>query len=171
MRLVTERLIIRRFEAADWPDVLGYTSDRETMAYMPDGLFGEADAKRFVIENGGSDARNYAVVLKGVQRLIGHIVFHPWFGDHTYEIGWVIAPGFRGRGYATEAAQALLHFGFAELGLHRVIATCQPENAASSRVMERLGMRREGCFLKCIPRGDGVWWDEYVYAVLAEEWK
>ena len=171
MHIVTDRLIVRRFKSADWPDVLSYTSDRATMAYMPDGLFDEEDAMHFVEENGGSEARNYAVLLKEGQRLIGHIVFHPWFGDHTYEIGWVIAPEFRGHGYATEAAQAALQFGFAELRLHRVIATCQPENAASSRVMEKLGMRREGYFKKCIPRGDGVWWDEYVYAVLAEDWK
>ncbi len=75
-----------------------------------------------------------------------------------------------GQGYATEAARALLGYGFEELDLHRIIATCQPENPASYRVMEKLGMRREGHFRQCIDRGQGVWWDEYFYALLKDEW-
>lgn len=56
------------------------------------------------------------------------------------------------------------------MGLHRIIATCQPENTPSYRVMEKLGMRREGYFQQCIPRGD-IWWDEYYYAMLKTEWR
>jgi len=171
MQLITERLIIRHFRQDDWKNVLSYTSDASTMAFMPEGLYAEEDAKRFVEENGGPNARNYAVITKLEHRLVGHIVFHPWFGPHTYEIGWIIAPGFRGTGYATEAAWGMLKFGFEELKLHRVIATCQPENSASCRVMEKLGMRREGLFKQCIPRDEGVWWDEYFYAMLEEEWR
>ena len=59
--------------------------------------------------------------------------------------------------------------GFETLGLHRVIATCQPENTASWRVMEKLGMRREAHFRKGHYRG-ATWWDEYFYALLAKEW-
>jgi len=54
--------------------------------------------------------------------------------------------------------------------LHRIIATCQPENTSSYRVMEKIGMRREGYFKKCIPT-EKEWWDEYYYAILKEEWK
>ncbi len=71
-------------------------------------------------------------------------------------------------GYATEAAQAMLHNGFSTMSLHRIIATCQPENVPSWRVMEKLGMRREGFFKKCIPSEEGLW-DEYYYAILREE--
>ena len=56
------------------------------------------------------------------------------------------------------------------LGLHRVIATCETDNAASVRVMERLGMRREAHFQQCYLREDGTCSDEYFYAVLADEW-
>ena len=76
----------------------------------------------------------------------------------------------RGRGYATDAARAILRYGFETLGLHRVIANCQPENVASWRVMEKLGMRREAHFRQCIHRDDGTWWDEYSYAILEEDW-
>jgi RimJ/RimL family protein N-acetyltransferase len=57
------------------------------------------------------------------------------------------------------------------LKAHRVIATCQPENVASWRVAEKLGLRREGHFRACLYRAPGVWWDEYFYALLAEEYE
>jgi RimJ/RimL family protein N-acetyltransferase len=96
--------------------------------------------------------------------------FHPWFAPQTYEIGWALHRTYHGKGYASEAASALLRYGFEELRLHRIIATCQPENIASWRVMEKIGLRREGFFQKCIYRDDGTWWDEYFYALLEEEW-
>ena len=114
--------------------------------------------------------RALALVLKAEGRLIGHLLFNPWFAPRTYEIGWVLNRRYHGSGYAMEAAVALLRYGFETLRLHRVIATCQPENVASWRVMEKLGMRREAHFRKCIARGEATWWDEFVYAILAEEW-
>jgi [ribosomal protein S5]-alanine N-acetyltransferase len=65
---------------------------------------------------------------------------------------------------------ALLQYGFETLHLHRIIATCQPENVASCRVVEKLGMRREAHFRKCVRRPDNGWWDEYFYALLEGEW-
>ena len=102
--------------------------------------------------------------------MIGHLVFHPWFAPRTYEIGWLLGKAYHGHGYATEAAAAMLKYGFEDLLLHRVIATCQPENVPSYRVMEKIGMRKEGWFRKCIYRDDQTWWDEYFYALLEEEW-
>ena len=97
--------------------------------------------------------------------------FHPGFGHATHEIGWVISSGHQGRGYATEAARALMDFAFNKLRCHRVVATCQPENAASWRVMERLGMRREAHFRQALHQKNGMWWDEYFYALLADEYR
>lgn len=51
-------------------------------------------------------------------------------------------PKYQNRGYASEAARAILEYGFKEMNLHRIIATCQPENIPSYRVMEKIGMRR-----------------------------
>lgn len=73
-------------------------------------------------------------------------MFHPYFGEHTYEIGWVFNSTYQNKGYASEAAFAVLHHGFHTMNLHRIIATCQPENVPSWRVMEKMGMRREGYF-------------------------
>jgi RimJ/RimL family protein N-acetyltransferase len=168
--LHTQRLTIRPFQPADWQRVFSYTADPAVMAYIPEGIFSEAQAQAFVERHSGDEAEAAAVVLTGEQQLIGHVIFHPWFAPRTYEVGWVFHPDYYGNGYATEAARAMLAYGFASLDLHRVIATCQPQNPPSFRVMEKLGMRREGHFRQCIDRGDGVWWDELFYAILREEW-
>ena len=169
MYIETERLIIERFAENDWRDAFVYTSRVDVMEYIPEGVFTEEDAKDFVMKNAGEDAKHFPVRIKGEETIIGHITFFKYFGDHTYEIGWVFNPDYFNKGYATEAARAVVGFGFAKMKLHRIIATCQPENIPSWRVMEKIGMRREGCFKKCIPNGDS-WWDEYYYAVLDEEW-
>ncbi|RHW29446.1 GNAT family N-acetyltransferase [Oceanobacillus profundus] len=170
MNITTERLIIRKFTYDDWRCIHKYTSDINVMKYMPEGVFSEEDSKEFVIKNSSEKAKNFPVLLKKDQILIGHIVFHKYFGDHTYEIGWVFNPKYYNKGYASEAAHSILKYGFETMKLHRIIATCQPENISSYRVMEKIGMRREGFFKKCIPQGN-EWWDEYYYAILDEEWK
>ena len=168
--LETPRLRVRQLAPADWPAVHAYASDPDLMRFIPEGPLTEEQARAFVAENAGDDARAFAVVLRSGGELIGHMLFHPWFGPRTFEIGWVLDRRHHGQGYATEAARALLRHGFETLGLHRVIATCQPENVASWRVMEKLGMRREAHFRKCLHRGGATWWDEYFYALLEEEW-
>lgn len=168
--LDTPRLRIRQFESDDWQTVHEYAADTAVMTYLPGGALSAEQAKAFVASNSGDQAKAFAVILTAERRLIGHMVFHPWFAPRTYEVGWVLHPGYYGRGIATEAAAALLKYGFETLLLHRIIATAQPENVASWRVMEKLGMRQEGQFRQCIFREDGEWWDEWFYAMLEEEW-
>ncbi len=74
-----------------------------------------------------------------------------------------------GLGYATEATRLIVAFGFRELGLHRIEATCAPENLGSVRVLEKIGMRREGQ-LKQHLLAHGAWRDSLVYGVLRGEW-
>ncbi|WP_036128064.1 MULTISPECIES: GNAT family N-acetyltransferase [Lysinibacillus] len=169
MNITTQRLLIRKFEAQDWQAVYSYMSDETVMHYMPEGVLTEEQVQKFITENSADQAKHFAITLRDQPEVIGHLVFHRCFGEHTYEIGWVLNPAYQQHGYASEAAQALLDYGFSKLKLHRIIATCQPENIASYRVMEKIGMRREGFFKKCIPHGDN-WWDEYYYAILQEEW-
>ena len=87
------------------------------------------------------------------------------------ELGWVIDPAHAGRGYATEAAGALLRICFEDLGLRRVIAQCFADNAASWRLMEKLGMRRETHTVRESLHRSGEWLDGLAYALLAEEWR
>jgi RimJ/RimL family protein N-acetyltransferase len=168
--ILSERLHIRPFQADDWAAVYTYMSNPQVTAWLPEGQLDQAQTQAFVSENQGEEAKSYAVVLRGENVLIGHMVYHLWFAPKTYELGWVFHPDYYNRGYATEAARTLIHHSFATLHAHRVIATCQPENIASWRVMEKLGMRREGWFRQCIYRTETLWWDEYFYAILAEEW-
>lgn len=168
--ILTARLRLRPLELDDWPAVHAFASDPTTMAFMPEGVMDDAQTRQFIAEHCSDESRYYAAELLAEDRLIGYLPFHPWYSARIYEIGWVLHPDYQGKGYATEAAAALLAHGFTTLGLHRVIATCQPQNPASWRIMEKLGMRREGHLRQCIERPDGIWWDEYFYAILAEEW-
>jgi len=175
MYINTERLLIRNFQPEDWKSVLEYTSDSNNMEYIPEGVLSEQGAQDFIRDNIGENAEKFPVILKKENVLIGHMVFHKWFGEGTYEIGWVFNPKYHNNGFATEAAQSILKYSFEKMNIHRIIATCQPQNIASYRVMEKVGMRREAHFQKCIPanfkKGNSEWWDEYFYAILDEEWK
>jgi RimJ/RimL family protein N-acetyltransferase len=86
------------------------------------------------------------------------------------EIGYALGIDFRGRGYATEAAGGLMAYTFSFLGLHRIQADTSSDNRDSYRVMERLGMQREGRLREAIWR-DGQWFDKLYYGLLLEEWK
>jgi RimJ/RimL family protein N-acetyltransferase len=166
----TERLILRRFAPADWRAVHRYMSDPQVTAFLPEGLMTPARARAYAARN-AKKPQAIAVIERVNKEFIGHMAFHPWFAPAaTWEIGWTLARDHQRLGYATEAASALMRHAFGALGCHRVIATCQPENPASWRVAEKLHMRREGHFKKGLPRPGGVWWDEYFYAILAEEY-
>jgi RimJ/RimL family protein N-acetyltransferase len=79
-------------------------------------------------------------------------------------------PEHHGNGYATEAGAAVLGLGFEAFGLHRIAGSCDARNVASARLMERLGMRLEAT-LRETEYVKGIWCDELVYALLADEWR
>jgi RimJ/RimL family protein N-acetyltransferase len=114
---------------------------------------------------------NMAVELAAEARVIGAIEIRIVSGEtRTAELGYAFARDVWGHGYAVEAAEAMLRQAFEGLKARRVTATCDVRNTRSWRLMERLGLRREGCF-----RGDvrvrGRWRDSYLYALLATEWR
>lgn len=167
--LQTERLIIRDYQKEDVKEALGYLGNEEAMYYLPEDVMTLEEIEIF-IKKQENKKEYYAVVLKETNQLLGHLYFAPFFGNHSYEIGWVFNPNFHKKGYASEAAEALMDYGFKELEIHRMIATCQPENIGSNKMMCHLDMRLEGKFKQCIPVADG-WWDENYYAILASEWR
>jgi RimJ/RimL family protein N-acetyltransferase len=87
------------------------------------------------------------------------------------ELVWVLDPAHAGHGYATEAARALLDHCFTTLGVRRVVASCFAANDSSCRLMERLGMRREGLAIAESLHRSGKWLDTATYALLATEWR
>lgn len=85
------------------------------------------------------------------------------------EIGWALTPQAQGRGLATEAVRELITITF-ELGVRRIEANCFADNEGSWRLMERVGLRREGHHLRDTLHRDGTWHDSVVYGLLADEW-
>ena len=171
MTIQTERLTLRPFEAGDVDDLYAYLSDPEVVKFEPYGTFTREQCAQEAISRAANPGFT-AVVLDG--RVIGNI----WFGrvnDDTYDVGWVFNRAYQGKGYATEAARAVVDDAFRSRGVRRVTAHADPLNPASWRLCERLGMRREGrlvknVFFKRDEDGNPIWKDTYLYAILAEEW-
>ena len=112
----------------------------------------------------------FCIELIETNQFIGLIALN--LGKLNYKIAeawYKINPAYWQKGYATEALAELLKFGFTTLGLHRIEAGCAVENKASIRVLEKVGMTREGRKRKILPiRGN--WTDNYFYAMLDEDW-
>ena len=169
----TKRLIIRRFHPDDWKDLHEYLSQEKTVQYEPYEIFTEEKSKKEALKRSENDAF-WAVCLKSSGKLIGNIYLAEQSFE-TWELGYVFNADFWGYGYATEAACALIKWAFEEKNAHRIVSMCNPLNERSWRLLERLGMRREGCLLQNIhfkmnEQGFPIWQDTYEYAILCTEW-
>ena len=157
--------------------VLAYQSDPRYQRYYPFTERTPEDAQAFVQmfldQQAGHPRTKFqlAVARKGDPRLIGNCGIRlDAAGARQASIGYEDAPDYWGHGYATEAAQAMMHFGFTTFQLHRVWADCVAENTASAHVLEKLGMRLEG-HLRESEYFKGRWWDTLIYGILASEWE
>jgi RimJ/RimL family protein N-acetyltransferase len=149
MEIETERLRLREPEPGDWEALHRYQSLPEVRRHTLPGQGTAAHAQTFVraaIQAAWRDPRRFyslVVCLKADGRIVGTCVLAlPHGGTDSTHIGWDTDPAHWGRGFATEAAGALLGYAFREIGLREVTARCYADNAASRRVMEKLGMRR-----------------------------
>ena len=157
--------------------MLAYQSDSRYLRYYPWTQRTAEDVQAFVqrfIDWQDEQPRTrsqFAIVLRAGGRLIGSCgIRKETAGAQQTDLGYEIAPSHWGHGYATEAARAVLAFGFQDLRLHRVWASCVAENTASAQVLEKLGMQREGR-LREHRWMKGRWWDTLVYGILQHEWK
>ncbi|MFJ9415521.1 GNAT family N-acetyltransferase [Streptomyces sp. NPDC101227] len=174
----TERLELRPVRTEDFEAIYAYQRLPEVCRYLYWGPYEEAESRaavatkttRTTLRESG-DILNLAVIVRESGRLIGDVTFFWTSAEHRQGgIGYVFHPGHGGHGYATEASRALLKLGFEDLQLHRIQAELDGRNTASARVLERLGMRREG-HLRENEFLDGEWTDEVIYAMLAREWR
>jgi RimJ/RimL family protein N-acetyltransferase len=172
----TKRLIIRRLAETDLNDFLAYQNHPDILKYSPDEPISEEHALRFLAQQATielTDQRceiSLAIHHKEDDKMIGTVtIYFTAKVLNQGEVGWVINPDYQRQGYATEAARVLLDFGFIKREVHRIQAKCDIRNTASIRLMERLGMRREGHFKQSRLIKD-VWQDEYIYALLRDEW-
>lgn len=92
------------------------------------------------------------------------------YSNQDAEVWYLLDPLFWQKGFASSAVKLILDRGFDNYKLHRIWATCLPENPASARVLEKMGFRKEG-FLKEYLKIQGVWKDCFLYAILQDEWK
>lgn len=177
MQITTERLVLREFVADDWAAVLAYQSNPRYLRFYEWEGRTEQGVRDFVGMFLGYQREEpryrfqLAVTLREDGGLIGNCgvrLVAP--GARVAEIGYELAPEHWGRGYATEAARAMAAFGFAELGLHRLQSYCVADNIASARVLEKIGMRREG-HLREAQWYKGRWWDTLLYGMLEGEWR
>ena len=172
----TARLRLRRFGDADLPAFIAYRNDPDVARYQSWEGISEAEAVAFVREQQTAPAGEpgeglqIAIERKDSGRMIGDCFFKVMEDDpRQAEIGYTLAREAQGHGFATEAVAALLTWAFPTFDLHRIIAILDVKNTASVALLERLGLRREGHFRENI-WFKGAWGDEYLYAILRDEW-
>ena len=171
MNLETDRLIIRDFKKTDWQAVHEYASDLEVVNYMPWGPNTKEETKIYINRRIGDQkiqprhTYDFALVLKTESRLIGGCSITANFESKQGDLGYILHRLFWNQGYMTEAVRRIIKFGFSDLGLHRISATCSPENHGSRRVLEKCGMQKEG-YLRGNILIRGMWRDELLYALL-----
>ena len=177
MRITTDRLLLRDFLATDWAETLAYQRDPRYLRFYPWTDRAEAKVKDFIqgfIDQQDERPRRkfqLAIVLSESGKLIGNCGIRlKQDNDREADIGFELSPEFWGRGFATEAGNAMVEFGFSELKLHRISSWCIADNAASGRVLEKLGLRLEGR-LHQNEYFKSRWWDTLLYGLLAQDWR
>ena len=177
MKLETERLILRDFVKEDWQRVLEYQSDPLYLRYYEWTERTPEAVQEFVgwfLDHQTQKLRikfQLAILLKSSNLLIGNCGIRMDKANALEaDVGYELDPKYWNRGYATEAAHAIVDFGFSRFRFHRVWSWCVADNLGSAHVLEKLGMRREGR-LRENEYYRGRWWDTLMYGVLANEWQ
>jgi [ribosomal protein S5]-alanine N-acetyltransferase len=172
--LETERLRLRPFTFDDESTVFALASDPEVARFVrfeahrtpaDTRLFLELAAERYRL----GDLFALAIILREDERLIGSCGFVSQSPEpKTAEIGYWVGKSHWGKGYAVEAARALVRYGFEQMGLERIEAKCFLENHAGQRVIEKLGMKFEGTDRS--ERIKGEYPQLSIYAITRAEW-
>jgi RimJ/RimL family protein N-acetyltransferase len=175
--LETDRLRLRPFSEDDFEALYAYQSRPDVVRFLywevrsPQEVREALEKKiesRAIRSEGNVLA--LALELKEASQVIGDFILQLTSEQHrTAELGYVIHPDHHGHGYATEAGRVLLRIAFEHLHLHRVVAGLDARNAASARVLEKLGMRQEAHFVEN-EFVKGEWQSAIEYAILDREW-
>jgi RimJ/RimL family protein N-acetyltransferase len=175
--LEAPRLRLRPLTSADTAALLTYRGDPEVCRYLPFPPMDAAEITRRLetqwyrteLEN-DDDAVTLGAELHETGELVGDVIlFLKSRENGNGEVGWVFHPSVAGRGYATEAASAMLDWAFGANGLRRVVARLDARNDSSARLCERLGMRRESHLVENEYFKDELT-SELDYAILQREW-
>lgn len=176
MHLETERLTLRKLRDEDLHDLHAYRSDPEVcryQAYEPETLDGCRELIEWQKDKEFGAPNQWAKVgmeLKSEKKLIGDISLKPEGDVRVVEFGISLSRDFQGQGLASEALTAIFEHIFGEKGVHRITALMDVDNVAVITMVERLGFRREGHYIKSF-FDNGEWRDEYFYALLESDWR
>ena len=174
----TQRLDLRPHRPSDLDDLLAFHSDPDVVRYVPwpvrdremvrEALDKKLDQTELTQEG---QWLVLAVELRETGTVIGEVLLK-WesVADRQGELGFALSAAHQGKGYAREAAEAMLRLGFEELGLHRIVGICVDANADSARLMGRLGMRLEGHLVDNV-MFKGEWASQLVYAIREDDWR
>ena len=174
--ITTRRLLIREYAIEDANSVYGYVKDPVYWQHQRSEAPSEDQVKSLiewvVREQGASPRLLYflAAARRDSGEVVGEAVLKITSPDNKQgELGFGVVPKFWKQGYGTEIGHAILEAAFGSLKLHRVSGLCSPDNKASIRVMQKLGMAREG-LLRDIHFGRGKWWSSVMYGILEDEY-
>ena len=172
----TGRLLLRTHRAEDLDDLVAFHGDPEVVRFIPWPLRDRAATEETLrVKLDQSELREpgqwlvLAVELRETGRVIGEVLLK-WAAERQGELGFAFARDVQGRGYAAEAADAVLRVAYDELGLHRVSAVVIEGNDASTRLLRRLGFREEGRFVDGV-HFKGAWATQLVFGLLEDEWR
>jgi ribosomal-protein-alanine N-acetyltransferase len=173
--LETERLRLRPFTLDDDAEVFALASDPEVARFVRFEAHRDLAETRAFLELAQrhyhrGDPFAWAIVRREDDRLIGSCGFVSEAPERkSAEIGYWLGKPYWGKGYAVEAARALVRFGFEDMGLERVEAKCFLENRAGQRVIEKLGMKFEGTDRSEMIKG--VYPELRLYGITRQEWE
>ncbi|MFZ4929448.1 GNAT family N-acetyltransferase [Chryseobacterium sp. Mn2064] len=175
MQVYTERLLLRDITLEDKQALFDYRSDAEAnkfQSWIPESLedvesFIHRNAKEF---NQPESWYQLLITDKETKAVLGDVGIH-FFGSENLqvELGITLNQSFQGKGYASETLKGIIDFLFNDLHKHRIMASIDPDNTDSMKLMERIGLRKEGHFVKSLFWKNN-WVDDVIYAVLREEW-
>jgi RimJ/RimL family protein N-acetyltransferase len=171
MQLLTSRLKLREFIESDYPALreMDLRSDMHTFEReLPDESDTRKSLDEYIREQLDPQRKHFrlAITIPPCDQVRGIAkISSQWEAIREWEVGWAVHSEEWGKGYATEAAWQLIDWAFKELNVHRVVAFCHADNTRSVRVMEKLGMHRDGRLRETRWLGNR-WWDEYIYSIL-----
>ncbi|MGX1913576.1 GNAT family N-acetyltransferase [Streptomyces phaeochromogenes] len=174
IHLVGKQVVLREFTRDDVTDVLAIIGDDAVTTWLSFDSRDRVQAVAMIegtLERARQEPRTefyLGVTKRDDDRVIGFARIG-LSGVQAGKLGYAITPKEWGRGYATDAAHALVTYAFRELGLHRVSAAIGPDNTASVAVVQQLGFTREGV-LRDHVFTNGAWRDSVLFSVLADEW-